>query len=455
MCRKNLGVLLGGLLSLSVSQAGAQDAPILLAAAGNESVLNQILPDENHTFHAQSTLIPQWHGSFNSPYAGPMSLHTNPDLAASLTATVFAGTKLPWKGGEFYINPEASGGSGINGGFGLAGYTNGEVERVGSARVSTYIARAFLRQQWGLSGDMEKVEDDLNQIVGERDKSRVVLTLGKMSVLDLFDTNTYAGDARSQFMNWSLQCNPAWDFPADTRGYTWGGALEYIHPRWAVRAGIWQMPEVANGINFDDELNNAHGEAVEFEEDHFLNARPGKIKFLTYVNQARMGTYDQSLALQPVDPNILATRAPGNVKYGFGLNAEQELTDDIGVFARLGWNDGKTETFVYTEVDRTASVGASIKGARWHRPDDHIGLAGVVNGLSDDHKNYLAAGGDGFMIGDGQLNYGTEDIFEGYYLCRVFRWLGVTFDYQRVINPAYNRDRGPVDVYAVRIHWQV
>ena len=410
--------------------------------------------DENDSFHAQSTLAPQFHGPFESPYAGSNSLHSENNLEASLTATVFVGTKLPWPGGQFYINPEATGGGGFNGGVGLAGEPNGEVQKVGTRRITSYVARAFLRQEWGLSGVTEKVEDGLNQIAEARDTTRLTFTLGKMSVLDIFDTNAYAGDPRSQFMNWTLLANAAWDFPADTRGYTWGAALEYIHPRWAVRAGVWQMPEVANGSTLDDDLNNAHGEAVEFEEDHTLGGRPGKVKFLTYVNQARMGVYRDAISQSPA-ADITAVRGPGNVKYGFGLNTEQEFTGDLGGFARLGWNDGKTETFAYTEVDRVVALGLNLKGTRWKRPDDRVGLAGVVNGLSNDHMDYLASGGNGFLLGDGRLNYGTEDIFEGYYLAQVLKCLAVTFDYQHITNPAYNRDRGPVDIYGVRLHWQV
>jgi high affinity Mn2+ porin len=417
--------------------------------------MNCAFAGENHTFHAQATLIPQYHGSFESPYTGPTSIRSGSDIEPSLTATVFAGTRLPWKGGEFYINPEATGGGGFSNVAGVAGFPNAEVQRVGSRRITPYIARFFLRQQWGLSGEMEKVEDDVNQMMGERDTSRVVFTLGKVSALDIFETNSYAADARSQFMNWGLIVTPSWDFPADTRGYTWGAALEYIQPRWAVRTGIWQMPEVANGLTLDDDLQNAHGEAVEFEEDHTAGGRPGKAKFMTYVNQARMGTYRQSINQAPTGPDITATRAAGNVKYGFGLNTEQELTDDLGAFFRIGWDDGKTETFAYTEIDQTVNAGVSLKGTRWRRPDDRVGLAGVVNGLSNDHKDYLAAGGSGFIIGDGQLKYATEDIWEGYYLVRVLKCLSFTGDYQHIVNPGYNRDRGPVDIFSFRIHWQV
>jgi len=406
------------------------------------------------TLHAQATYIPQGYGRFPAPYTGPNSLVSEHQNKASKTATLFLGMHL-WKGGELYADPEASGGEGVSAASGMAGFPNGEITRVGTREVKEYWARLFIRQTFNFGGESEEVADDLNQIAGTRSPHRLTVTLGKISILDIFDNNPYAGDPRSEFMNWALMANGAWDYPADTRGYTSGVAVDYRWGIWSVRAGSFLMPEIANGPVMDEHIRKAHGEVIEFENRYVLSGHDGTVRFLSYLNHADMGSYRNALDLQPSAPDVTTTRQPGRVKYGFGLNMNQSITTNMGAFMRLGWNDGHTETFAFTEIDRTANVGLSVKGTRWHRPDDNFGIAGLVNGLSKDHRDYLAAGGLGFIIGDGQLNYKTEDIIESYYRINIYKACAVTGDFQRVWNPGYNGDRGPVDIYAVRFHVQI
>ena len=419
---------------------------------GQDLALGQAMPW--WTFHAQSTYIPQGYGRFSARYTGPLSLVPVHQEEDSKTATLFLGVRA-WKGGDLYANPEASGGAGVSSASGMAGFPNGEITRVGTREVKEYWARIFLRQTFNLDGDVEQVEDDLNQIAGTRNAHRFTITLGKFSVLDVFDINPYAGDPRSEFMNWALMANGAWDYPADTRGYTAGVAVDYRFGVWSVRAGSFLMPEVANGPILDKRIRKARGEVLELENRYSINGREGAVRILSFVNHAAMGRYRQALDLQPAFPDVTATRQPGRVKYGFGLNMTQSITGSVGAFMRLGWNDGHTETFAFTEIDRTANVGLSVKGTRWHRPDDNFGIAGLVNGLSRDHRDYLAAGGLGFIIGDGQLNYKTENVIESYYRLNFYKACAVTGDFQRVWHPAYNGDRGPVSIYAVRFHVQI
>ena len=407
---------------------------------------------ENYNVHGQATVVMQKHDHFTSPYAGPNSLKRDEPEAHSVTATLFTGLRLPWEGGALYFDPEISGGTGLSGVKGIADFPNGEIARVGSSTPEAYIARLYYQQVFGLGGDREKVASDQNQLAGSRDISRITLSLGKFSVADFFDNNMYAHDPRNQFLNWGLVTNGAWDYPADTRGYTYGAVVELNQPGWALRYGAFGEPTEANGADMDGHLPEAVGQALELEERWSIRNRPGVVRLLSYLNCADMGIYQKATENPgPQGPDVTATRGY-HVKYGFGLNAEQALTDDLGVFARLGWNDGHTETWAYTEVDQTASLGLSLKGNRWKRPDDVVGLAGVVSGLSSDHREYLEAGGVGFIIGDGKLSYSPEEALEIYYNCKVADHVFVTPDFQFVNNPAYNSDRGPVAIWGLRVH---
>ena len=400
--------------------------------------------------HGQATTVMQGNWPFPSPYAGTNSLLPIRNQRTTETGTLFLGYRI-WSGGEVYFNPEVSGGRGLSSTLGLAGFPNGEATRVGAIAPTPYIARLFYRQTMGLGGETEEVADGPNQIAGTRDVSRLTFRIGKMSALDVFDDNAYSHDPRTQFMNWSLMDNGAWDYPANTRGYTYGATLEFNQKSWAIRYGIFAQPAEANGAAFDPQILRANGSIVEVERRYELFDRPGKLRAMAYLNNAHMGNFRVSLRDNPTEPDITSSRAY-RVKYGFGLNAEQQLTDDLGGFARIGWSDGHTENWAFTQIDSSISVGLLRKGTLWHRPGDQVGLAFVANGLSTGQRDYLAAGGIGFIIGDGRLNYGPEEILEAYYNWQLKPGVNVTFDVQGVNHPAYNRDRGPVGIAGVRVH---
>ncbi len=424
-------------------------------ASGRFAVAQAAGPDAAWNVNGQLTVIDQGHGGFAAAYSGANSLAPRRESETSTTATLFLTVRL-WRGAEFVLVPEAAGGRGLSGVTGMAGFPNGDIVRVSDPQLTPYLARAFLRQPWGLGDAMEKVEGDAMQLAGERPLSRLTVTAGKFAATDCFDDNTYSHDPRTQFMNWSLMDGASWDYPADTRGYSWGLVLELNQPIWAVRVGSFMVPLKANGMALDHEVRQDRGDVVEFEFRQHVSGRPGKFKFLAYQNHARMGTYALALLeAGPQPPDITTTRQPGTLKHGFGVNVEQQLTDGIGAFARWGWNDGRTESWAFTEVDRTASAGLQLDGALWSRSNDTAGIAYVANGLAPEHRAYLAAGGLGFIIGDGALNYGRERITEAYYKVSVGSGIALGVDFQRVTNPAYNRDRGPVSIVAVRLHWEI
>lgn len=406
------------------------------------------------SFHAQLTYQLQGHGAFDAPYEGQNSFQDRKEIRGSYTTTLYLGRRL-WEGGEVYADAEAQAGSGVSRVLGLAAPPNGETYRVDSTQLKVGLARLFLRQTWNLGGGSEAVEDDQNQVAGSRDKRRVVLTAGKVSGTDVFDGNAYSHDARTQFNNWSLWANAAWDYPADTHGYTWGVALEWYHDDWALRFGSLMEPKEANEMELDHQVSRAHGEVLELEHDHELGGRKGAIRLLAFQNHARMGVYEDAIAQNPAAPDVTATRAPGRGKHGFGLNAEQALTPEVGAFLRAGWNDGKTESWAFMEVERTLSAGLSASGKAWGRDKDRCGLGVAFNGINRDHRDYLAAGGYGFMLGDGRLDYASERTVDAYYAFALGRLGAFSLEAQRFANPAFNRDRGPVTVYGLRLHLQL
>jgi high affinity Mn2+ porin len=335
----------------------------------------------------------------------------------------------------------------------VEGFPNGEAFRLGTEIPNVTIARLFIRQTIGLGGEQETVEDDQLHLGGKQDVSRITLTLGKFSAKDIFDNNTYANDPRTQFMNWGLMANEAWDYPADSLGFMTGFAAELNQPRWAVRYGFFQMPPVSNGMGIDQHYLEAWGMVTEFERRFTVNGHPGTVRLLGYLNSAHMGSYQEAVD-SPIRPADITATEAYRYKYGFGLNLEQEIIKNVGVFARLGWSNGKTEAWVFADVDRTASLGLSIKGEFWHRPNDTFGLAGLLNGISLVHQEFFAAGGTGILAGDGALNYGWEKDLETYYDFQIWKTLHVAFDYQFVSNPAYNQARGPVSIFGGRLHWE-
>ncbi len=416
--------------------------------------------NKNWTYHFQLTAINQSHLAFNAKYAGDNSLfNTAESEKLSLTTTLFLGRKL-WKNGSFYLNPEITGGAGLSGAKGVAGFTNGETFRIGSTEPKFYLARIYFRQYIPLKNTgYTKVESGPNQLEETIPTSRITLTAGKLSLSDYFDLNSYSHDPRGQFLNWSLMSNGAWDYPADTRGYTQGFVAELVKPGVAIRFSSVLMPRKANGLQMDYKFTKAHSETIEIEKNWKLK-RPGAIRLLAFRSVSQAPTYSTTLAQVAVG-NYSSVKEYtgeqewkiyGGVKYGFAINTEQELTDNTGAFLKASWNDGKTATWAFTEIDHSISFGVNIKGKNWKRANDIIGIAQVINGISAEHRAFLKAGYYGFIIGDGQLNYGSESITEFYYKAKITSSFFLSFDYQFVNNPAYNKDRGPVNVFAFRGH---
>lgn len=408
---------------------------------------------EQWSFHGQGTVISQVHDVFPAKFTGIQDVPRHEGFKTSVTGTLFLGARLPWGTGEAYFDPEISGGEGFGGVTGIAGFPNGEIPRVGSPEPKPNVARAFIRQHFAFGGEQEHVDADQNQLAGFRDVNRLTVTFGKVAATDFFDTNAYSHDPRTQFENWALMDNGAWDYPADTHGYTFGLVSELYQPNWTLRYGAFTMPKVANGETIDWNLPRAIAQIIEFEQRWVFHDLGGAVRPMAYANLGHMGNYREAiLHPQPDGPDVTKTRTY-SVKYGFGVSAEQAVSEDVGLFGRLGWNDGHTESFCFTEIDRTASIGVSLKGIRWHRPQDTAGLAVVVNGLAKNHRDYLGDGGHGFLIGDGRLpHYATEDIMETYYLFKVADHIFVTGDFQVIDHPAYNSDRGPIAVAGVRVH---
>ena len=402
----------------------------------------------------QSTYVWQKDAAFHSPYSSVNSLSSDAHKSYSFTATAALGIRL-WQGGELYLNPEVSQGVAFSNLTGLGGFTNGELARTSGAIPTFYRARFFLRQIWGLGGESEEIKSDANQLAGNVDKNRVVMTLGNISVLDIFDSNIYSHDPRTQFLNWSIMTHGAYDYAADARGYSWGAALEYDTDHWAVRAGRFIQPKEPNLLKLDPNILEHYGNQIEIEHAHEIGGKPGKLKLLVFRNHTKMSRYQDALnlgVLTATAPDLNQVRFSNQDKVGIGLNLEQEINADIGLFGRAMWADGKTETYAFTEIDRSLSGGVLIKGNSWERTDDTVGLAFAVNGLSNAHRDYLAAGGIGFFLGDGQLNYKNEDILETFYNVKVAKYTWVTLDLQHIQNPAYNADRGPVNFAGIRLH---
>ncbi|WP_249167499.1 carbohydrate porin [Bradyrhizobium elkanii] len=412
------------------------------------------LPESSDwSVHGQTTLLPQTYPSFRSPYAGTNSLPGAGQLQQTWTTTAFLGVRL-WEGGEFYFNPETAQGFGLNGTLGLAGFSNGEAQKAGAPFPKIRPQRYFFKQTFGFGGEQEDVADGPNQIAGKRDIDRLTLVVGRFAVGDFFDGNSYAKDPRADFMNWAMWASAAYDFPADLPGYTRGAVVELNRKDWAVRAGVFQVP---NAPNSDVLVFDTGGAVVEFEGRYSIFDQPGKLRVGVFGNRGNTGNYAQALAIEDANPgldinDVMASIRKDNLKYGFYLNGEQQIATDVGLFGRLSWNDGRTEILSFTDVDRSVSGGVSIKGSRWGRANDTIGIGGAINGLSSAHRDYLAAGGLGLLIGDGALNYSPERIFETYYAYQVNKNLTLTADYQFITNPAYNADRGPVHIFSGRIH---
>lgn len=419
-------------------------------AANSQSALPE---SDVWNVHAQTTFLPQGYPAFRSPYAGTNSLPGSGQLQQTWTTTAFLGVRL-WQGGEFYFDPELAQGFGVNGTLGIAGFPNGEAQKAGSPFPKIRPQRYYLKQTFGLGGEQEDVADGPNQLQGKRDIDRITLIVGRFAVGDFFDNNSYAHDPRADFSNWALWGSAAYDFPADLPGYTRGAMVELNRKDWAVRAAYVEVPTAPNS---DVLTFKTGGVVVEFEERHTIFDQPGKLRLGAFDNQGNTGNYRQALAIEAADPTldinaVMTSIQHTNPKYGFYANLEQQVVKDVGLFARASWNDGQNQILSFTDIDRSLSGGISVKGSYWGRESDTIGIGGAINGLSAAHRDFLAAGGLGLLIGDGQLNYRPEQILEAYYAYQVNKNFTVTADYQFVANPAYNADRGPVSIFSCRLH---
>lgn len=404
----------------------------------------------------QGNFIRQQNLPFPALYSGSNSFQPGQGHATSRVETLYTGFRITPRL-EILADVESAGGAGLSNALGIAGFTNVDVVRNPTLGEDPYIARVMLHYTIPLSKQTTEATRNPLSLAAEVPERRLELRFGKLSTVDFFDLNSAGSDSHLQFMNWAAVNNGAFDYAADTRGYTYGIVAEYYSAAWAARFGELLMPTVANGINLAWNVARAGGSNFEVERHaEFLRKRETVARALFFLNRADMGSYRQAingyLSGKDSVPDVTAYRTQGRIKYGFGLNVEQEVTPLLRGFFRLGWNDGKTESYAYTEIDRTAEMGADFRGKPWHRPDDKIGAAFIVNGISGDHARYLKLGGLGFLLGDGGLSYGLEQILETYYTVRLWGGLSAAFDYQHVTNPGYNQNRGPVSVYSIRLH---
>ena len=446
--------------SLATPDLLAQDLPSGGTAATPDSdpvpTMFPHLETERWWISGQANLISQWHPVFHSPYQGVNSLAPEAQDATSRVLTLFTGLRLTGRS-EVLCDVQEAGGHGLSEALGLAGETNLDVVRNPTLSKAPYVARLMWHQIIPVGRENSASTRTTFSLFSTLPVRRLELRFGKFSMADFFDLNTYGSDTNFQFTNWSVDNNGIYDYAADTRGFTFAAMLEYHDRRWAVRFAETLMPKVANGIHLDADVTRARGENIEFElHGNVLRRQEGIIRFLSFVNHANMGSYRQAvdnfLARVTPKPDITAHPLQTTIKYGFGANFEQPLNDWTGVFGRWGWNEGRHESFAYTEVDQTAQLGVGASGKRWRRKYDRAGLVFVSNGISRDHQEYLALGGSGFLLGDGRLNYGRENILETYYTLHLWRGIYPAFGLQHINNPGYNRDRGPVIVPSLRLH---
>ncbi len=434
----------------------------LVPARAQDAQPQQANPDgkaavapEAWALHLQATDILQYYPAFHSPFQGPNSFRPQATSGNTVDATLYAGVK-PWAGGEVWGDLEMYEGYAPSNTLGAAGYVNGDGAKVGRAHPYARIARLFIRQTFDLGGEADDQDADLNQLAAHRTRDRLVFTAGKLNVTDIFDTNRYAHDPRHDFLNWSLITAGSFDYAADAWGYTYGTAAEWYRGDWTWRVGAFDLSVVPNNATLTSDLSQFQlvGEA---ERRLTLGGRPGAIRLAGFLTRGRMGRYDDAadLALATGRPADTALVRHYRSRPGVYLNLEQEVADGVGVFARLGGSDGTYESYEYTDIDRTAQAGVSVTGARWGRKDDTAAAAFVVNQLSGAGHRYLDAGGLGILVGDGRLPHpGPEDIVEAYYSLSLARDMTLSLDDQLVEHPAYNRDRGPVNVVSLRLHLQ-
>jgi high affinity Mn2+ porin len=446
--------------------------------AGEKQEEQKKLLPEGWNFRGQATLIPQFDPGFSAKYSGPNSLNPSGDRQGTITADLYTGVPL-WHGAEFHTDLLMWQGFGLGGTFGLEAFPNLDAFKAGTVAPRFMFAHLFVRQTFGLGGEQEDVPDGPLTLTGKQDVSRLTITVGRLSATDIFDKNSYAHDPHTQFLNWALNTNASWDYGQDTIGFTTGIAFELNQPDWALRYGWLQMPGLLNGFTSDDrifmwpaDVTTTDGEfwkswamMTELERSWRIQDHPGAIRLQAWIDQAHFANFAVATALLRANPpppdapqgagsTIPAAAFAYRYKYGLGVNWEQEITKNVGMFSRFGWNDGHNVAWTFTDVNWTVSLGLSVKGAAWHRPGDTVGLAGVLCGASSQQQAFLKAGGTGITDGDGNLSYDCEKAVEAYYDFAIGKSCHLAVDYQFFADPAFNRDRGPVNVFGARLHWE-
>ena len=459
---------LGGLAPLAWAAPGAtpeggQPSPGQATAPQSDISQASTAPNtpptnEDYAIHGQSTFVEQYHPGFHSAYRGPNSLDPGSRGNETWDVTLYAGFR-PWRGAEVWVNPEVDQGFGFNNTLGVAGFTSAEAYKVGEATPYVRVPRLFFRQTLDVGGQVQGIDPDLNQLGGFQTANRVILTAGKFSIVDVFDTNKYAHDPRNDFLNWAVVDAGAFDYAADAWGYSYGASLEWYQDWWTLRGGLFDGSVTPNSKFLSQTFGQQFQGVLEAEARIAPFGEPGKVKLLGYQTRAKLGRFSDLEAFFAANPgagNVDAERVRRlRNKYGASLNVEQQITADLGAFLRASFSDGRTEDYDFTDIDRSLAVGLSLSGTRWRRPDDTVAAAFVVSNISKAHKQYFERGGLSPLIGDGKLtNAGPEQIFEAYYSYAVVKGANVSGDYQLVNHPAYNVDRGPVHVFGVRLHGQ-
>ena len=443
----------GVLTALTGGNAAAQTADIAPTVVAANTADGATQSSQTYAIHAQATFTAQATPGFASPYAGANSL-TPHQLKETSDVTLYAGVR-PWAGGEIWINPEIDQGFGLSNTLGVAGFTSGEAYKVGKSAPYFKLPSLFLRQTLNLGGAHGTIDAVQNQLRQTQTANRIVITLGKFSVGQVFDTNAYAHDPRGDFLNWALIDTGSFDYAANAWGFTFGGAGEWYQGDWTLRTGLFDLSKLPNQPSLETKF--AQYQIInEVEHRHQIAGHAGAIRITGFFTRGKLARLADAIAYYDANGSIPADLAPlrrYTDKWGVSLNAEQEVNPVLGLFLRAGYGDGKVEADDFTDIDRTLALGSQLKGQGWGRAGDRIGLAAVVNGLSPQHQQFFADGGLGTLVGDGRLpHYGREWIIEGYYDWQVMRHINLTLDAQRVTNPAYNRDRGPVNVFALRLH---
>ena len=462
--------------TVPIAQSADAEAALKTDPAEPEKEKEEEKKTQNWNFHAQNTNIVQGDPHFPAKYSGPNSLNKKGEIKETVTLDLFTGVRL-WQGAELHADVLMWQGFGLSNSFGIEDYPNGDAYKAGTEIPNVTFAHLFIRQTIGLGGEQEDVPDDQLTLAGKQDISRLTFTLGRMSPEDFVDNNAYAHDPHTQFMNWALMANITYDYGEDTVGYTTGAAMEFNQPNWTLRYTFFQMPKVKNDFTGDDQFlmfprRGAYGPffkawsmAAEYERRYSIGDHPGKIRFMPWLDEANFASYRVATGLLLANPPAANVGQGSGItvpdaarafrhKYGFGLSWEQEVAKNIGLFSRLGYTDGHNDTWTFTDVDYSASLGVSVKGERWHRPDDTVALASIVSFASRDNQKFLKAGGTDMLSGDGRLTYSPEKALETYYDFKIFKSFHCTVDYQFIADPAFNRDRGPVSIFGARLHWE-